>query len=83
MQVVRITASGGPEVLEVADVASPAPAAGEVLVDVAAAGVNFIDTYVRSGLYPTPLPVVLGQEGAGTVSAVGAGVDDVRVGDVV
>ncbi|WP_088315806.1 quinone oxidoreductase [Kineosporia sp. R_H_3] len=83
MQVVRITATGGPEVLEVADVAPLAPAAGEVLVDVAAAGVNFIDTYVRSGLYPTPLPVVLGQEGAGTVSAVGAGVDDVRVGDVV
>ncbi|WP_233149610.1 quinone oxidoreductase [Kineosporia sp. A_224] len=83
MQVVRITATGGPDVLEVADVASPAPAAGEVLVDVAAVGVNFIDTYVRSGLYPTPLPVVLGQEAAGTVSAVGAGVEDVRVGDVV
>lgn len=83
MQAVRITAHGGPEVLEVADLPTPSPGPGEVLVDVAAAGVNFIDTYVRSGLYPAPLPVVLGQEAAGTVTAVGDGVDDVAVGDVV
>ena len=83
MQAVRITAHGGPEVLEVADLPAPGPGPGEVLVDVAAAGVNFIDTYVRSGLYPTALPAVLGQEGAGTVRSVGDGVDDVAVGDVV
>ena len=83
MQAVRITAHGGPEVLEVADLPVPAPGPGEVLVDVVAAGVNFIDTYVRSGLYPAALPVVLGQEAAGTVRAVGEEVTDVAVGDVV
>ncbi|MFN0284525.1 MAG: quinone oxidoreductase family protein [Kineosporiaceae bacterium] len=81
MQAVRISSTGGPEVLEVADVDAPVAGDGTVVVDVAAAGVNFIDTYHRTGLYPLPLPTVLGMEGAGTVSAVGAGVTDVAVGD--
>jgi NADPH2:quinone reductase len=59
----------------------PAPAAGEALVRVAYAGVNFIDVYKRTGLYPVPLPATLGEEGAGTVAAVGAGVAGVRAGD--
>jgi NADPH2:quinone reductase len=61
--------------------AAPEPGEGEVLVDVAAAGVNYIDTYVRSGIYPATLPTVPGVEGAGTVRAVGAGVTDLAVGD--
>lgn len=83
MRAVRISSNGGPEVLELADVEPRTPGEGEVLVDVAAAGVNFIDTYQRTGLYPLPLPLVLGMEGAGTVRQVGPGVDDVAVGDVV
>jgi NADPH2:quinone reductase len=83
MHAVRITRTGGPEVLQTVRTDPPVAAEGQVVVDVAAAGVNFIDTYVRTGLYPAALPVVLGQEGAGTVSAVGPGVDDVAVGDLV
>lgn len=77
---VRVARHGGPEVLvlETVDLAAPGP--GQVLVDVAAAGVNFIDTYQRSGLYPVPLPFTVGREGAGTVRAVGDGVDDVAPG---
>ncbi|MFF1609087.1 quinone oxidoreductase family protein [Amycolatopsis sp. NPDC058278] len=64
---VQVTKTGGPEVLEPAEVDVRAPQAGELLVDVAAAGVNYIDTYQRQGVYPMELPVVLGLEGAGTV----------------
>lgn len=81
MQAIRIRATGGPEVLELEDVEAPSPGPGEVLVDVAAAGVNFIDTYQRSGVYPLELPTGLGLEGAGTIAAVGAGVADRSVGD--
>ena len=81
MQAIRVTTTGGPEVLQVADVPDPTAGAGEVLVDVAAAGVNFIDTYQRSGLYPRPLPMTLGMEGAGTITAVGQQVMDFQVGD--
>lgn len=81
MQAIRVTTHGGPEVLEVAELPEPEPAPGEVLVDVACAGVNFIDTYLRGGLYPSPLPLVLGMEGAGTVRAVGPGAGGVTVGD--
>ena len=73
--------TGGPEVLEVADVPEPQPAAHQVRVDVAAAGVNFIDVYHRTGKYPLPLPFVAGSEGAGTVTAVGDAVEGVAVGD--
>ncbi len=82
MKAVSMTRAGGPEVLELADWPEPAAGAGEVLVEVAAAGVNFMDTGVRRGDFWTglPLPRVLGVEGAGRVLAVGAGVDDVRPG---
>ena len=81
MRAVRVEAHGGPEVLVPADVDDPSPGEGEVLVEVGAAGVNYIDTYVRSGLYPATLPTVPGLEGAGTVLSVGPGVVDVAVGD--
>ncbi len=81
MRAVLVRRTGGPEVLEVAEVAEPEPGPSQVRVDVAAAGVNFIDVYHRTGKYPLPLPFVAGSEGAGTVSAVGEGVDDVAVGD--
>ncbi len=69
---VQVTKTGGPEVLEAAEVDVAAPQAGELLVDVAAAGVNYIDTYQRQGIYPIDLPFVLGLEGAGTVVEAGA-----------
>ncbi len=78
---VLVSKTGGPEVLTYTDVAAPEPGPGEVLVRVAAAGVNFIDTYQRSGLYPIPTPFALGLEGAGAVAAVGADVTGIAVGD--
>lgn len=81
MKAVLVRRVGGPEVLEPVDVPAPVAGRGEVCVDVAAAGVNFIDVYHRSGKYPLPLPFVAGCEGAGTVSMVGDGVGDVAVGD--
>ena len=76
-----VEAIGGPEVLQVAARDPGEPGAGQVRVRVAAAGVNFIDVYFRTGLYPRPLPFVAGLEGAGRVEAIGAGVADVAVGD--
>jgi len=76
-----VTRSGGPEVLELQDVPAPEPGAGEVLVDVAFAGVNFRDVYERRGGYGPPAPIVAGIEGAGRVAAVGEGVTDTSVGD--
>ena len=78
---VQIASHGGPEVMEVTDLPMPVPGEGQVLVEVAAAGVNFIDTYHCSGLYELPLPTVLGQEGSGTVIATGSGVEDFAIGD--
>ena len=72
---------GGPEVLAVAEVAPPTPSADELLVQVAAAGVNFVDTYRRSGAYATPFPHIVGVEGAGVVTQVGADVTDFVAGD--
>jgi len=80
---IQVARTGGPEVLEAAEVADPVPGDGELLVTVAAAGVNFIDVYRRTGLYPVPLPSVPGSELAGRVLAVGAGVTDVVPGDLV
>ena len=74
MKAIRIHQFGGPEVLQYEDVPDPSPKAGEALIKIDAAGVNFIDTYQRSGLYKVPLPVTLGQEGGGTVTAVAPGV---------
>ncbi|MES2047303.1 MAG: quinone oxidoreductase [Pseudomonadota bacterium] len=73
--------AGGPEVMEYVDVDLPEPGAGEVLVRQKACGLNFIDVYFRTGLYPQPLPGGLGMEGAGIVEAVGAGVSHVKPGD--
>ena len=81
MRAVRISEPGGREALEVAEVAEVEPGEGEVLVAVQAAGVNFIDTYQRSGAYPLELPATLGLEGAGEIVAVGPGVAHRRVGD--
>src|SRR3954452_17636500 len=85
MRAVVVTAPGGPEVLSVEDRPAPSPGRGEVLVDVAAAGVNFMDIYGREGRppYDRETPFVLGAEGAGTVTAVGDGVADLAGGDTV
>lgn len=77
----RIEATGGPEVIQWVDVALPPPGPGEVRMRNTAVGLNFIDTYHRSGLYPVPLPSGLGGEAAGRVEAVGEGVADFAVGD--
>jgi NADPH2:quinone reductase len=79
--VVRVRSVGGPEVLSVERDEAPAPGPGEVLVKQTAIGLNFIDVYLRSGLYPSTLPLVPGQEGAGVVSAVGEGVTSLKTGD--
>ena len=81
MKAIRIHAPGGPEALTFDDVPEPTPGAGQALVKLAAAGVNFIDVYFRNGMYKAPLPLTLGLEGAGVVTAVGTGVTDVKVGD--
>jgi NADPH2:quinone reductase len=80
MRAIRFSAHGGSEVLELVDVATPTPGPGQLLVDVEVAGVNFIDTYHRTGLYPLPLPSGLGLEAVGTIVAVGDGVTDRSVG---
>ncbi|ETK31448.1 quinone oxidoreductase family protein [Microbispora sp. ATCC PTA-5024] len=81
MRAVVVPAYGGSSVLEYTERPDPEPGPGEVLVDVAAAGVNFTDVYHREGRYPLPLPLVPGSEGAGTVTAVGDGVTDIVPGD--
>jgi NADPH2:quinone reductase len=78
---IRIERTGGPEVMELVDIDVGEPRAGEVRVRHAACGINFIDIYFRSGLYPTPLPAVLGGEAAGTIDAVGPGVAHLAIGD--
>jgi NADPH:quinone reductase len=81
MRAIQLRETGGPEVLRITEVPTPEPGEGELLVDIAAAGVNYIDTYHRTGRYPLDLPVVVGMEGAGTVRAIGAGVTGFAVGD--
>lgn len=83
MRAVVVEAHGGPEVLQVREVPDPEPGPGELLVSVAAAGVNFIDAYRRSGLYPASPPFVCGSEGAGVVQGVGEGVTELAAGDAV
>lgn len=80
---VRVHKTGGPEVLTFEDVEVGAPGQGQIRVKQHACGVNFIDTYFRMGMYPSPvgLPFVAGNEGAGEVTAVGPGVTDIKVGD--
>ncbi|GAA3234672.1 quinone oxidoreductase [Pseudonocardia petroleophila] len=81
MRAIQITEAGGPDVLTPTELDDPAPGPGEILVEVAAAGVNYIDTYQREGIYPMTLPYVAGLEGAGRVRALGEGVDAFAVGD--
>jgi NADPH2:quinone reductase len=81
MHAIRIHETGGPEVLRDEEVPLPEPGPGEARVRIAAAGVNFIDIYVRSGQYAAKLPMTPGQEAAGVVDAVGPGVTGVQVGD--
>jgi NADPH2:quinone reductase len=78
-----MTETGGPDVMTWAEIDDPVAGDNEVVVDVAAAGLNYIDTYQRSGLYPVRLPFTPGLEGAGTVIEVGAGVTGISTGDVV
>lgn len=81
MQAIVIRETGGPEVLRIAEVPEPAPQSGELVVEVANAGVNFVDTYKRAGLYPMETPFIAGNEGSGVVSAVGDGVSAFDPGD--
>jgi NADPH2:quinone reductase len=81
MRAVQVSEAGGPEVLTPVELPDREPAPGQVLVEVAAAGVNYIDTYQRSGTYPVPLPYVPGLEGAGRVRAAGEGVTEFAAGD--
>ena len=81
MKAVRVHQYGGPEAMQLEALPTPEPGPGQALVDVESCGVNFIDIYKRSGLYKGQLPVSLGEEGAGTVEAVGPDVRDVKVGD--
>jgi Zn-dependent alcohol dehydrogenase len=78
---IRIQKTGGPEVLAAEPMEPRAPGAGEALVRQTAVGLNFIDTYHRSGLYPLKLPATLGSEAAGVVEAVGEGLTDIKPGD--
>ncbi len=78
---IRIHQPGGPEAMQLDDVDVPAPGAGEVQIRHHAIGLNYIDTYFRSGLYPAPLPFTLGNEGAGQIIALGKGVSGFKVGD--
>jgi NADPH2:quinone reductase len=82
MKAMRIHRHGGPEVLQLEDIPASDPGPGEALVEIHVSGVNFVDTYVRSGLYKPPsIPFTPGAEGAGIVSKVGSGVTDIQVGD--
>jgi NADPH:quinone reductase len=81
MKAIRFDNTGGPEVLELQDLELPPPGPGQVRIRHSVIGINFIDTYHRSGLYPIPLPSGLGLEAAGTVEALGADVTSLKVGD--
>ena len=81
MQAIQLTQPGGPEVLHLITLPDPTPGAGEALIKIEASGVNFIDTYYREGRYKAPLPLVPGQEAAGTIAALGPNTDGFQVGD--
>jgi NADPH2:quinone reductase len=81
MKAIQVKQVGGPEAMELVDLPLPQPKASEAVVKLAASGVNFIDVYFREGRYKAPLPFVIGQEGAGTVTAVGADVKSIKEGD--
>lgn len=81
MYAIEVSETGGPEVLRYVDTPRPTPGPGEVLIEAEAIGVNYIDTYFRSGQYPRQLPFILGQETSGTVVDTGGGVDGLTAGD--
>jgi len=81
MKAIQVKQPGGPEALEFGELPVPEPKASEAVVKLAASGVNFIDVYQREGRYKVPLPFILGQEGAGVVTAIGADVKSVKKGD--
>jgi len=81
MRAIRFHETGGPDVLSLETIDDPSPRPGELLIDVEATGVNFIDNYFREGWYPTALPSTLGSEAAGTVRSIGAGASGFKVGD--
>src|SRR5258708_26304287 len=80
MKAIQVKQTGGLEVMELVDLPVPQPKSNEAVVKIQAAGVNFIDVYNREGRYKAPLPLVLGQEAAGVVSAIGSDVREVAVG---
>ena len=84
MKAVEINKTGGPEVLEVKDISLDKPGSDQVTIEQKAIGLNYIDTYHRSGLYPLKLPVGLGLEGAGIITEIGKNVEDLMIltGDV-
>src|SRR6266550_6038651 len=81
MKAIQVSQVGGPVVLQLVDLPIPDPKPNEALVQIKAAGVNFIDVYFREGRYPAPLPFINGQEAAGVVVAVGSDVTTLRLGD--
>ena len=83
MKTVQISKTGGPEVLEVKEITLDKPNADEVMIEHKAIGLNYIDTYHRSGLYPLKLPTSIGAEGAGIIKEVGSDVKDFNIGDKV
>jgi NADPH2:quinone reductase len=83
MKAIRVHAAGGPEALTLDDIPAPSPKAGEALVKVDAAGLNYIDVYFRTGMYKAELPLTIGMEAGGVVTAIGSNVSEVKVGDKV
>src|SRR5258708_12324487 len=81
MKAIQIQQPGGVEALQLVDIPLPQPKPNEVVIKIAASGVNFIDVYLREGRYKAPLPLVAGQEGAGEITAVGAEVKGAKAGD--
>ena len=81
MKAIQVSQTGGPEALQLVDLPVPQPRANEAVVNISASGVNFIDIYQREGRYKVSLPFVLGQEGAGTVTAIGSEVKSLKIGD--
>jgi NADPH:quinone reductase len=81
MKAIQITKTGGPEVLELRELPTPEPGAGQVLVKIQASGINFIDVYQREGRYPMKLPYVPGQEAGGVIAGLGPDAGSFRVGD--
>ena len=81
MKAIQVQKNGGPEVLTLVDIPAPRPKPNEAVVKISAAGINFIDVYIRDGHYPSTLPFIIGQEGSGIVSEVGADVKTFKPGD--